>query len=69
MPDYRKMYAVLCGAIDDAIEPLEKIPEAAQIAQALQNALYEAEEIYIDTSPYDVNPCRIIELNAGSPHP
>ena len=64
MPDYKKMYAVLCVAIDDAIEPLEKIPEAAQIALSLQNALYEAEEIYIDTSPYDLHPCTIIELNA-----
>ena len=64
MPDYKKMYAVLCKAIDDAIEPLEKIPEVAQIARALQDALYEAEEIYIDTSPYDLSPCQIIELNA-----
>ena len=63
MPDYKKMYAVLCGAIDDAIEPLEKIPEAAQTAKLLQAALFEAEEIYIDTSPYDLNSCTIIELN------
>ena len=63
MPDYKKMYAVLCGAIDDAIEPLGKIPEAAQTAKLLQAALFEAEEIYIDTSPYDFSAYQIIELN------
>lgn len=67
MPDYKKMYAVLFGAIDDAIEPLEKIPGAAQIARLLQSALLEAEEIYIATSPHVENPpCRIIELKTGN---
>lgn len=28
MPDYKKMYAILCGAIDDVIDPLEEIPLA-----------------------------------------
>ena len=28
MPNYQKMYAILCGAIDDVIDPLEKIPLA-----------------------------------------
>ena len=64
MPDYKKMYAVLCKAIDDAIEPLERIPAARQTSKLLQDALYEAEEIYIDTSPYDLSSCQIIELNA-----
>ena len=50
MPDYKKMYAVLCKAIDDAIGPLEQIPSAKQIAESLQNALLEAEEIYIEDS-------------------
>lgn len=52
MADYKKMYAILCKAIDDAIDPLEQILEAKQISKDLQDALLEAEEIYIDTSPY-----------------
>ena len=49
MADYNKMYAVLCKAIDDAIDPLEQIPEAEQIAKKLQDALLEAEEMYIES--------------------
>lgn len=52
MADYKKMYAILCKAIDDAIDPLEQIPEAKRISKDLQDALLGAEEIYIDTSPY-----------------
>lgn len=26
MADYQKMYALLCGAVDDVIDPLEQIP-------------------------------------------
>ena len=54
MPDYKKMYAVLCGAIDDVIDPLEKIPLARDCVKSLKAALLEAEEIYIETSPYDI---------------
>ena len=50
MPDYKKMYAMLCKAVDDAIDPLEQIPSAKQIAKSLQDALFEAEEIYIEDS-------------------
>ena len=28
MIDYKKMYAILCGAVDEVIEPLEQIPMA-----------------------------------------
>lgn len=49
MPDYKSMYTLLCKAVDDAIDPLSKIPEAAPIAQALKIALITAEDIYIDT--------------------
>ena len=28
MPDYKRMYALLCGAIDKVIDPLEQIPAA-----------------------------------------
>lgn len=50
MVDYAKMYALLCGAVDDAIEPLKCIPGAEKIAEALQNALLKAEEMYIEAS-------------------
>lgn len=52
MADYRKMYYVLCKAIDDVIDPLDRIPLAVSAARQLKAALLEAEEIYITTTPY-----------------
>ena len=52
MPNYEKMYAILCGAIDDVIDPLEEIPLAVPSARKLRAALEEAEELYIATSLY-----------------
>lgn len=52
MADYRKMYYILCKAIDDVIDPLDQIPLARSYAEQLQKALLEAEEIYISTTPY-----------------
>ena len=49
MPNYQKMYAILCGAIDEVIDPLEKIPLAVPSARKLRAALEEAEELYIAT--------------------
>lgn len=54
MPNYEKMYAILCGAIDDVIDSLEEIPLAKPSAEHLKEALNTAEEIYIETSPYRV---------------
>ena len=48
MPDYKKMYAILCGAVDDVIDPLEQIPLAVPYAGKLRRALLEAEEVYIE---------------------
>ena len=48
MADYQKMYAVLCRAIDDVIDPLERIPLALPWAACLRRALLEAEEIYVE---------------------
>ena len=50
MPDYQKMYAVLCGAMDDVIDPLEQIPLACPSAAILRTALLHAEEICLQTS-------------------
>ena len=52
MANYKKMYAILCGAIDDVIDTLEEIPLALPSAKNLRNALEQAEEIYIETTPY-----------------
>ena len=49
MADYQKMYSILCCAVDSVIDPLRLIPEAQPAAQALQAALYAAEEVYLDT--------------------
>ena len=52
MADYKRMYAVLCTAIDREIDALREIPLALASANRLENALLEAEEIYIETSSY-----------------
>lgn len=52
MPNYEKMYAVLCGAIDDVMEELARIPLASPSVESLRSALEQAEEIYIRTSVY-----------------
>lgn len=33
MADYQKLYALLCGAIDNVIDPLERIPLALLYAK------------------------------------
>ncbi len=50
MADYQKMYAILCGAVDDALMGLEQGSSAACIALRLRLALERAEEIYLQTS-------------------
>ena len=42
MADYRKMYHVLCRAIDDVIDPLERIPLAIPYTMKLKKALLDA---------------------------
>lgn len=49
MTDYQKMYALICKAIDDVIDPLERIPLALPWVAHLQKALLEAEDIYIES--------------------
>ena len=44
---YRKMYALLCGAASEALELLPELPENALGRQCLQQALLEAEALYI----------------------
>lgn len=52
LADYKKMYVTLCAAVDDVIDPLERIPSAVPYAKLLRSALLQAEEIYIRTTPY-----------------
>lgn len=46
MPDYPKMYAILCAAASDAIDLIEA-GSPASAAEKLQAALLKAEELYI----------------------
>lgn len=64
MADYQKMYAVLCGAIDDVLDGLRTIPLAQPYAQQLYSALLDAEDIYIDTTFYtaDTQSQKVIQL-------
>ena len=50
MADYQKMYAILCGAIDDTLTELARIPAAAASAERLTQALQRAETLYIESS-------------------
>ena len=68
MADYRKMYTVLCGAIDDVIDDLAQIPKARQSMLHLQRALQQAEDIYIETTVYWEDTSQtIIELQVDCP--
>ena len=66
--DYKKMYAVLCGAIDQVIEPLEQIPLAWPSAQVLRKALLRAEDIYVASTTYvqETEDPQVVELHADS---
>jgi len=47
MPDYKKMYAILCSAASEAIDLLPPVPENLAATARLQMALLEAEELYL----------------------
>lgn len=68
MADYKKMYTVLCKAIDDVVDDLERIPLAYLSAKKLQAALLEAEEIYVETTSYleESASSKIIELKVDT---
>ena len=48
MPDYTKMYAVLCAAASDALDVLPDTEENAAGRKLLRAALEKAEEMYIN---------------------
>ncbi len=50
MTDYAKLYARLCGAIDEVLDELGTIPEARHAWGKLQAAILDAEAQYLDTA-------------------
>lgn len=46
---YAKMYNILCAAASEALDRMPRTPENEAAAQILQEALDEAEEVYLDT--------------------
>ena len=53
MPDYQKMYYILCDAANRAIDFIRQTPEAAE--QILRQALAHAEDVYVDTAGEEEN--------------
>ena len=47
MPDYKKMYAIMCAAASEALDALQETAENTAGRELLQQALYEAEELYV----------------------
>jgi hypothetical protein len=47
MVEYEKMYAVLCGAVDTALELIEQNADTRQVTETLQAAPDKAENMYI----------------------
>ena len=47
MADYKRMYAILCSAASAALDALPDTPENGEGRTLLQDALLEAEELYI----------------------
>ncbi|MGN1014715.1 MAG: hypothetical protein ACI4PM_05100 [Butyricicoccus sp.] len=45
--NYQKMYAILCGAMSDAIDLLEPLAGTQQAIALMQGALEQAEELYL----------------------
>ncbi len=53
MPDYEKMYALICGAASDALDLLLETEENQPGRERLQAALLQAEELYISAEDKD----------------
>ena len=53
MPDYQKMYYILCDAASKALDFVLDTPEAAE--QILRQALAHAEDVYVATAGEEEN--------------
>lgn len=49
MPDYQKMYSLLCAAASDALDLMPKIEENENARLRLTAALLRAEDIYSES--------------------
>ncbi len=50
VPDYRRMYYVLCAGISSLLDDMQERRELDSTYQRLETLLHEAEDIYIDTA-------------------
>ena len=48
MADNQKVYAILCGAVDDALTELARTPSCTHIPTRLMDALSRARTLYLD---------------------
>ena len=53
MPDYKKMYALMCAAASEALDLLPETEATRPGRDKLQTALLEAEEMYISAGDED----------------
>ena len=60
---------MLCKTIDEMIDPLSRIPGGEPYAESLQDALLQAAEIYISTTPYaeGTSDSQIIQMKIDIP--
>ena len=50
VPDYRRMYCVLCAGISSLLDDMQESREMGSNYHRLETLLHEAEDIYIDTA-------------------
>ena len=50
MPDYQKMYFILCSAASKAVDQMPDMPANQLARRTLLDALNEAEDMYINES-------------------
>lgn len=55
MPNYEKMYSLLCCAASEAIDRLPPTPENLPVVSLLQQALESTEELYIQDACADLS--------------
>ena len=51
MLDYAKLYAIMCGAVSDALNVMPRTLENYSARRALERAIESAEEYYIRNAP------------------
>ena len=54
MTEYKKMYAILCSGISEAMDLMERDSHREAYLR-LQKALYDAEDLYVESAPETAN--------------